>query len=136
MVKQQEIVKVSRIVALMAVAAVLLAAALGVDSAVAGKGANGSNHNNGGTTTATLTITPNPVAAGSEYVVSGTDFAAAAGLSLRETLVLLVQLPSFVYGEVMGQPNWLAAFRVVWRPRKSPVPTPTSGLTAFHAAMS
>ena len=75
MVKQSNILTVSRIVALLAVAAVLLAAALGVDSALA-KGRNGKGSGNGGTTTAaTLAIAPNPVAAGQVFTVSGSGFA-------------------------------------------------------------
>ena len=81
MVKRNRIVTMSRIFAIVAIV-VLLGAALGAGTALAAKGGvkgkpngNGGNGGNGGSY-ATLTVSPNPVAAFGGYVVSGSGFSA------------------------------------------------------------
>jgi hypothetical protein len=70
MVKQERIVAISGIFAIVTVVAVLLGAALAAGPTLAAKGGNG----NGGHKTATLTVSPNPVSTGTAFTVNGSGF--------------------------------------------------------------
>ncbi len=86
--KQKVIAVIPRLVVMLAVVAIL-GGALGAGSALADKGVDGvhnhaekngngkgGNDGNGGGSSAVLIVSPNPVAAFGEYVVSGSGFSA------------------------------------------------------------
>ncbi|MEE8346370.1 MAG: hypothetical protein V3S20_03380 [Dehalococcoidia bacterium] len=81
--EQNKILTISRIFAIVAVVAIL-GATLGAGSVLAAKGGikgkpdggNGGNGGNGGKETATMTVSPNPVATGVAITVTGSGFGA------------------------------------------------------------
>lgn len=71
--KQRAIATMPRFLMVLAVV-VVLGAALSAGSALAAKGGNGKGGRGGGGPSATLTVSPDPAVAGSDFTISGSGF--------------------------------------------------------------
>jgi len=84
----------SRILAIVAVV-VIVASTLAAGPALAAKGGKGGNGGHGGNTTATLTVSPNPVPLGAPYLISG------CGYTYGKSVALVTVYPDG-HGSVIG----------------------------------